>query len=76
VRLLVFCAIYSHQSHDAQWQLSYMPVWVMDFPISIAYFLFRIPIPWGEAAIGPVWWFFVPIIIWRLSRIRKSGQKK
>src|ERR1039457_2942776 len=74
VRFLAFLGIYANQSHDAQWQLSYFPLWVVDFPISVAYFV--CPVPFAEAVIGPIWWFFVPMIIWWLFRSRKSKQKK
>src|SRR5271157_5875792 len=43
VRFLAFLGIYANQSHDAQWQLSYFPLWVVDFPISVAYFVCPIP---------------------------------
>jgi hypothetical protein len=70
-RWLAFYAIYVNQSHDAQWQLSYLPLDAVDLPISIGYFVCRLPIPLAEAIIGPIWWFFVPIIIRRLFRPRK-----
>ncbi len=72
-RLSFFAAIYFSQSHDAQWQLSYLPLWFIDLPISILYF--KLPIPWAEAIIGPVWWFLLPVIIWRVFRTRKIAQK-
>jgi len=75
LRFLAFYVIYANQSHDAQWQLAYIPIWAVDFPISIAYSVCRLPIPLAEAAIGPIWWFFVPIIIWRLFLRRKSQNK-
>ncbi len=74
VRFLAFLGIYTHQSHDAQWQFSYFPLWVVDFPISVPYFI--CPIPFAEAVIGPIWWFFVPMIIWRLLRNRKNAQQQ
>jgi hypothetical protein len=73
VRFLVFLVIHANQSHDAQWQLAYLPLWIVDFPISIAYF--ACPIPWAEALIGPVWWFFLPIFIWRLVQAWKNRKK-
>jgi hypothetical protein len=75
-RFLIFLAIYANQSHDAQWQLSYIPLWIIDFPISIAYFAISLPIPLAEGIIGPIWWFIVPIIFWLLFRKRKGHQKK
>ena len=73
IRLLAFIALYATQSTDAQWQLSYLPLWIADLPISAVYFL--CPIPFAEAFIGPIWWFLVPIIIWRFAR-RWRTQKK
>jgi len=68
-RFLAFYALYANQSHDAQWQLSYFPLWIIDFPISVlAYFVFELPIPTAEAIIGPLWWFSLPIIFWLLRR--------
>jgi len=75
-RFLAFYLIYANQSHDAQWQLSYLPIDIVDFPISIAYFVCRLPIPLAEAVIGPVWWFFVPIIVWRFFRSRRNRAGK
>ena len=63
-RGLAFFYIRSHQSHDAQWQLDYIPLWVADLPITLLYF----PMPYfiGEAIIGPIWWFFLPVGVWWL----------
>ncbi len=71
VRLFAFYVIYADQSHDAQWQLSYLPLWVADFPVSVGYIVCRLPIPLAEAVIGPLWWFFVPIIVWSLFHRNK-----
>jgi hypothetical protein len=71
LRYYVFHVIHAHQSHDAQWQLDYWPLWVLDLPISIAYFL--TPIPFGEAIVGTIWWFALPIVLWKLSRKRKPA---
>ena len=61
VRLAAFFVILLNQPDDAQWQLSYFPLWISDFPISLLYFL--VPIPWAEAIIGPLWWFALPVMI-------------
>lgn len=66
VRLGAFFVIFLNQSHDAEWQLSYSPLWIADLPISLLYFL--LPIPWAEAIIGPLWWFALPVMISRLFR--------
>jgi hypothetical protein len=63
-RFAIFAAIYFNQSHDAQWQLSYLPLWIVDLPISFLYHW--VPYPLAEGLIGPIWWFLIPIIFWRL----------
>jgi hypothetical protein len=73
VRLVAFYVIHADRSHDAQWQLSYFPLWIADFPVSVGYFACQLPIPLAEAVIGPLWWFFIPIIAWRLFRRNKSA---
>lgn len=67
-RLAAFFAIFLNQSHDAQWQLLYYPLWIADLPISLLYYFAKAPIPWAEGIIGPLWWFCLPIIISRLFR--------
>jgi hypothetical protein len=67
-RIYLIQAIGSNQSHDAQWQLAYWPLWVIDFPISVAYFIF--PIPFGEQVVGTLWWCSLPFLVakWRKKR--------
>jgi hypothetical protein len=67
----VFGALYFQQSTDAQWQLVYWPLWLLDFPISFLYF--PLPIPFGEGIVGPIWWFLLPLIVWSILRRRKNG---
>lgn len=75
-RWFAYYFIQANLSHDAQWQLTYIPLWIADLPISVVYFVLRLPIPLPEAVIGPIWWFFVPIIVWRLFARRKSDKNK
>jgi hypothetical protein len=63
-RLIAVVLISYPESFDAQWQLSYAPLWIADFPITLLYWW--LPIPVGEALIGPVWWFFLPQLALRL----------
>jgi hypothetical protein len=72
VRLSIFAAIYLTDSHDAQWQLSYLPLWVVDLPISFSYHWIAFPL--AEGIIGPAWWFFLPILLWWIFR-RRRGDK-
>jgi hypothetical protein len=72
VRLLAFFLLYLQQSTDAQWQIAYWPLWLMDFPISLFYFVLRLPIPLAEGIVGPIWWFILPIIVWSFRR-KKNG---
>jgi hypothetical protein len=48
--------------------LQYWPLWVLDFPISIAYFVAPLSIPVYEAIVGPIWWLFVPTIVSKVFR--------
>lgn len=71
LRALAFVLLRANQSHDAQWQLSYYPLWISDFPISVLYVL--LPAPAAEAIVGPVWWFALPLLAWGVfSRRRKA----
>lgn len=63
-RMVLFLALFAVQSTDAQWQLVYLPLWVLDFPVSLGYFYLRLPIPWVEAIVGPIWWFILPLLAW------------
>ena len=74
VRLLLFLFVYFNQSTDAQWQLSYLPFWLIDFPISIIYFFVPLPIPLAEGVIGTIWWFFLPIIYWKIMAWLKRAK--
>jgi hypothetical protein len=68
-RLLAVMLVSYPNSTEAQWQLSYTPLWIADFPITFLYWW--LPIPVGEAFIGPVWWYFLPQFIWRaIYRVR------
>ena len=69
IRFFVFKLIYSHLSRDAMWQFEYLPLGVLDFPVSIVYF--ALPIPFGEEFLGPIWWFAFPILVWRHCQKRK-----
>jgi hypothetical protein len=66
LRLAAFYAIYATRSTDAQWQLAYLPLWLIDFPVSVSYF--SLPIPRAEAVIGPIWWFVLPLLVWLIRR--------
>jgi|SRR3954465_6482418 hypothetical protein len=70
-QIAAFFFIFVNQSHDAQWQLDYFPLWVADLPISLTYFALKLPFPLAEAIIGPLWWFCLPVIIGRLFRPRR-----
>jgi hypothetical protein len=72
VRFMLFAILHATQSYDAQWQLEYWPLWVIDFPISLAYILARLPVPAAEAVIGPIWWFIMPLGILSFARTRKQ----
>ena len=71
-RLAAFGFIFLNQSHDAQWRLDYFPLWIVDFPISLLYFILMLPTPWAEAIAGPLWWFALPVMMARLVRRRRA----
>ena len=73
LRVAAFWIIYANQSHDAQWQLSYFPLWIADFPISLSYGF--LPIPHAEAIIGPAWWLVLPLLVWWIVRGRRNSTK-
>jgi len=59
-------------THMAQWQLNMIPLWILDFPISLVYF-FIIPAPYAESILGPIWWALLPYLVWRIAqRIRRK----
>jgi hypothetical protein len=72
LRFAAYLIFRNHKSQDAQWQFGYLPLDAADFPISVSYFLFRLPVPQAEAIVGPVWWFFLPILVWRVRRYRSA----
>jgi hypothetical protein len=61
-RLVIYLAFFTHTSTGAQWQLDYVFLWLIDLPITAVYFL--LPIPIGEAIVGPAWWYCLPKLIW------------
>jgi hypothetical protein len=61
LRFAAFLVVWLLASTDAQWQLAYLPFWVTDFPMSLVYRFFPVPLP--EALFGPVWWFCVPVAL-------------
>ena len=76
LRFVAVMIVVANQSHDAQWQLSYIPFWIADFPVSLTYHF--LPAPWPEVIVGPVWWFFLPILLWGIynalrSRLARTG---
>lgn len=76
LRVLAFVVVRATAGSDAQWQLAYLPLWIIDFPISAVYFIAPLPIPTAEAIIGPIWWFFLPISIWAFRRSRSRRMEK
>jgi len=58
-------------SADAQWQFGYMPLWAADFPISAAYLYSKVPSPFAEAVIGPLWWAMLSALVAHWSNRRQ-----
>jgi hypothetical protein len=64
-RIALFLAIWlGNDTSWAQWQLAYLPFLAIDFPISLIYTKFPVPIP--EGLMGPIWWFLMPLGMWWL----------
>jgi hypothetical protein len=66
-RLLLALAL---KSADAQWQLNYIPIWLIDLPWSGIYF-WLLPFPIGEFILGPIWWGSLPWLLWRWRHRRR-----
>jgi len=62
MRLACYLFFFHPLTTDAQWQLDLIPLNIADFPITMLYWW--LPAPIGEAFIGPVWWYFLPKLIW------------
>lgn len=60
-RLVAFLWMHAGLSRDAQWQMAYWPLWIVDFPVSLIYLF--LPAPTAEAVVGPIWWFLLPLLI-------------
>jgi hypothetical protein len=73
-RIVIFVALYGQEVGVAQSMMKYWPLWVLDFPISIAYFVKPLSIPLLEAIIGPVWWLFMPAMVSRCSGSGRTGK--
>jgi hypothetical protein len=69
VHFSIFASIYFTQSHDAQWQLAYLPFSIVDFPISILYT--KCPFLLGEGILGSTWWFILPILMEDLAQSKE-----
>jgi hypothetical protein len=77
LRELAFWVIHLNVREDiAQWQFYYIPLQLADFPISVVYMLLRVPFPFADAVIGPIWWFFLPLIAWRLAQLWTNRKRK
>jgi hypothetical protein len=75
LRVALFLAIWIHNNtSEAQWQLAYLPLLAIDFPISLVYTALPIPVP--EGLIGPVWWFLMPLGIWWLIWGRRKAREQ
>jgi len=76
LRMLAFLYIDSGVRHDiAQWQLSYVPLFIADLPVSFVYSFLRVPSALFQSIIGTVWWFILPIVVWRLFLLTRRKPK-
>jgi len=74
-RFFCFLFIYGCAT-GAQWQLGYIPIYLVDMPVTLLYW--KLPWPIGEAIIGPLWWCCLPQIVWwiyyKLHKRFKGGR--
>jgi hypothetical protein len=73
-RLFVYLIFFHSDTLTAQWQLGYIPLWIIDLPVTILYF--KLPIPIGEAVIGPIWWACLPQLAWFIYFRTRSGPNR
>jgi hypothetical protein len=60
---------------EAALQWGFKPALVADFPVSLLYLVSPISGPTIDAIVGPIWWFFLPIVCWLIwGRRDKSGR--
>jgi hypothetical protein len=71
-RLMAFYALDLPADH-AQWQMNYIPLWAVDFPISGVYF-FLVPAPIAEKYVGPIWWIVLPSLVWWIWLRRREAR--
>jgi len=71
MRLIAYFAVAAMASTDAQWQFGYFPLWAADFPISAAYLAAKLPTPFSEAVIGPLWWFVASTLVAHMANKRQ-----
>ena len=57
-------------------ELGYKPALVADFPVSLLYLIAPNTGAYVAAIVGPIWWFFLPIVGWWLiwGRSNKSNR--
>jgi hypothetical protein len=60
---------------QAALQLGYKPALLADFPISLLYLVGPTSGSTLAAIVGPIWWFFLPIVCWLIwGRRDNSGR--
>ena len=66
VRLAFVCFLVLSGHPKAALELGYTPALVADFPISLLYPHGPMSGPTLAAIVGPIRWFLLPILVWRL----------
>jgi hypothetical protein len=56
-------------------ELGYKPALVADFPVSLLYLISPKAGPLLAAVVGPIWWFFLPLICWWLIRAWRAKSR-
>ena len=70
---LIFVALLVLSGHArAALELGYKPALVADFPVSLLYLVIPIPGPTLAAIVGPIWWYFLPVVGWWLISGRRE----
>jgi hypothetical protein len=74
---LIFVGFLVLSGHpQAALELGYKPALVADFPVSLVYLVAPIPGPTLAAIVGPIWWFFLPIVGWWLIWGRRDKSSR
>ena len=72
IRFLLFLWADTSHGYEAQWQFVYIPLLILDIPVSVGYISLKVPYPYNVGLIGTVWWFCIPILVSKTSTFIRS----